>query len=369
MEERTMNNKLSIAELAELLSDKQDMKRRDALDFVTTIFELVKEGVERDKLVKVKGLGTFKVIDVDARESINVNTGERVLIDSHSKITFTPDASMKELVNKPFSSFETVPLNDGVEFPDMSSDEEKEEKDEPSVADVPAPVVVAEEPAPEVKEEPAPVVEEEPAPEVEEEPAPEVKEEPAPEVKEEPIVEFVDDEPVAETHTPWWKWVMVGLTCLLLGFVAGYYSGQNNIFSHIPDSESETVETVDSLQAIAVDSLTTDSTQVDSTQVDTLQTATAVPETTQAEPKTLPGNAEPDYDAMDDRVRLGAYRITGLADEVTVQPGQTFRGICKAYLGDGMECYVEVYNGLPRNPQLKAGQVIKIPKVEWKRKR
>ena len=118
--------KLSIDELAAVLVEKNGLQKQTAQNFVTSIFDVIKDGIEKDRLVKVKGLGTFKVIGVDARESVNVNTGERVLIDSHSKISFTADAMMKELVNKPFSGFETVVLNEGVEFDDMpvSSDVE-----------------------------------------------------------------------------------------------------------------------------------------------------------------------------------------------------------------------------------------------------
>ena len=75
------------------------------------------------------------------------------------------------------------------------------------------------------------------------------------------------------------------------------------------------------------------------------------------------------WSAKDERVRLGAYRIVGTKEEVTVQAGQTFYSICKAHLGPDMQCYVEVYNDLPKNPTVKAGQVIKIPKLEWKKKR
>lgn len=111
--------KISIAELSEILVDKHNLQNQDSELFVSSFFEIIQKGLEKDKLVKIKGLGTFKIIDVEARESINVNTGERVLIEGHNKITFTPDASMKELVNKPFSQFDTVILNEGVEFDDM----------------------------------------------------------------------------------------------------------------------------------------------------------------------------------------------------------------------------------------------------------
>jgi len=119
--------KLTIQDLATMLAEKNELTIKEATEFVSAIFEVIQVGIEKDKLVKVKGLGTFKVIDVEARESVNVNNGERVLIDGHSKISFTPDATMKELVNKPFSGFETVVLNEGVEFDDMPTKETAEE--------------------------------------------------------------------------------------------------------------------------------------------------------------------------------------------------------------------------------------------------
>ena len=111
--------KYSITQLATILVKKNGISNDEALKFVTTIFDIVKEGLETDKLVKIKGFGTFKIIDVDPRESVNVNTGERVLINGHQKITFTPDSVMKEMVNRPFAQFETVVLNDGVDFSDI----------------------------------------------------------------------------------------------------------------------------------------------------------------------------------------------------------------------------------------------------------
>ena len=112
--------KIFMTELADMLAQKAGISKREAQQFLTDFVETIQDGVNADKLVKIKGLGTFKVIDVDARESVNVNTGERVTIDSHQKLTFTPDTAMKELVNKPFSQFETVVLNEGVVFDDES---------------------------------------------------------------------------------------------------------------------------------------------------------------------------------------------------------------------------------------------------------
>ena len=151
--------KISLIELAAVLSKRYGVNKKDATGFVTQMFDIIQQSLEQDKLVKIKGLGTFKIIDVDDRESVNVNTGERVLIEGHPKITFAPDALMKELVNKPFSQFETVVLNDGVDFEDAAS--------EPSVAE---PEIVETEPVVlESESEPAamPLVDFEPEPEPE----------------------------------------------------------------------------------------------------------------------------------------------------------------------------------------------------------
>lgn len=122
--------KISIQDLSSVLVEKRGLSKKEASNFISEMFDIVQQELEKDKLVKIKGLGTFKIIDVDDRESVNVNTGERVLIEGHGKITFTPDSLMKELVNKPFSQFETVVLNDGVEF-----EEPKEEIAEPQDTD------------------------------------------------------------------------------------------------------------------------------------------------------------------------------------------------------------------------------------------
>ena len=92
---------LTIHELARVLADKKKLEVSVARTFIATMFDVIRVAIERDRLVKVKGLGTFKLIEVGARESVSVNNGERVVIGSHGKISFTPDAVMKELVNKP----------------------------------------------------------------------------------------------------------------------------------------------------------------------------------------------------------------------------------------------------------------------------
>ncbi len=115
-------SKTTIKELASSLSEKHDLSKADAERFVAAIFEVINDGLEDDKLVKVKGLGAFKIIGVAARKSVDVNTGEPIVIEGRNKISFTPDASMRDDVNKPFSQFETVAINDGVDFSSIDNE-------------------------------------------------------------------------------------------------------------------------------------------------------------------------------------------------------------------------------------------------------
>ena len=166
-----MNEKLNIQNLTDELAENYNINRKDAEVFIKEFFSVIEEGLEKDKYVKIKGFGTFKLIEVDSRESVNVNTGERFEIQGHSKVTFTPDSNIKEAVNKPFSPFQTVVLAEGVNVDapeenliDALSDDIP---DEESVAEEPNPVIeetVAEEPTTVIEEtvaeEPTPVIEE-----------------------------------------------------------------------------------------------------------------------------------------------------------------------------------------------------------------
>ena len=149
--------KVSVAWIAEAIAGKHGLTQKDAEQFVATFFDLINEALHEEKMVKVKGLGTFKVIDVRERESINVNTGERVVIESHGKISFTPDPIMRDLVNKPFAQFETVMLNDDVDIEELNAvsvdeeplaivDEEPQEVEEESNVAAAGPEVVDEQP-------------------------------------------------------------------------------------------------------------------------------------------------------------------------------------------------------------------------------
>ena len=139
-----MNEKLNIQNLIEMLAEKHGMDKTDAESFVKEFFQLIEESLESDKYVKIKGLGTFKLIDVDSRESVNINTGERFEIQGHTKVSFTPEPTLKDLINKPFSHFETVVLNDEtvLEDTEMGDNSEEEEKEENFVEPESSTVVV-----------------------------------------------------------------------------------------------------------------------------------------------------------------------------------------------------------------------------------
>ena len=130
MEVKTMS-KISLSDLAQRLAEKSGISLQDAELFIRKMFDVANEGLQSDKLVKMKWLGTFKVMAVKDRESVDVNTGERIIIEGRDKISFTPDNILKEIVNKPFAQFETVVVNDGVDFDEIDRKFENAEEDGP----------------------------------------------------------------------------------------------------------------------------------------------------------------------------------------------------------------------------------------------
>ena len=386
-------SKLNIYDLCSVLTSKNGLDDKESHRFIKAIFDVIQEGLDEDKIVKVKGLGTFKIIEVDDRESINVNTGERVLIEGHSKLTFTPDSVMKEIVNKPFSQFETVILNEGVDFPepvveepaveDIIADEPAEDKEiivEPKIDNNVAEQAVEEEP---VADEP---VAEEPVAEktVAEEP---VAEEP---VAEDSVVEFTDDndnvqsgeensveESVFETsnNNSILRWILSGVAVLLLILGAaygGYLYGRYELSEEIAykqmkaDLKTAEITTKKAQVAIKKDSVAQ---EVDATKIGAMSIENK-DESANDEAKTETAKTSSDkYEDMDIRVRTGAYRIIGEGRTVKAKAGQTVEDIATKLLGPGMSCYVEVYNGLDGKATLKEGQTIKIPKLELKKRR
>ena len=189
-------SKVSITELASKLMEKHGLKRTEAELFIRQFVGVINDGLKNDKSVKVKGLGTFKVQAVSARKSVDVNTGEAIVIEGRDKISFTAEAVMRDLVNAPFAQFETVIVNDGVDFSEIDAKNQADntEAKEPTPAVEPTPVA---EPEPAVVE-PTPVAEPEPAvvePTPAAEPEPAVVE-PTPVAEPEPTV--VEAAPAAE---------------------------------------------------------------------------------------------------------------------------------------------------------------------------
>lgn len=397
-------NKLTLNNIAKVLVEKNGLEPKEAMTFTTAMFDLIHDRLNEEGIVKVKGLGTFKMIRVEARESINVRTGERVLIDSHAKITFTPDAVMKELVNKPFSQFETVVLNDDVEFTDMKSEETTDETnnseqseslvDVVSEGETPEP---APEPAPEPVAEPTPVVAPEPAPVVAPEPVAEPVAEPAPVVAPEPVAE-VAPEPTREVPEPtvssadeeseentsavqtcyeedeeeshWHRnigWAFLVLVLMAASAVGGYLYGVGQIPSQ--------TAMADTVSAVKVNPVVTDTLVNDSLKADSVAVKTEAKHEDKAASEEQPQektsqNLHDKYAEMDARVRTGAYKITGLDREVKVRAGDNLKRIARRELGsDDMVCYIEVFNKMNASAELKEGQTIKIPALKLKKKK
>lgn len=461
---------LTIKDLAEILVQKHQLDSRSAEMFMNVVVETIHEGLKNDRVVKVKGFGTFKLTAVRERESINVNTGERVVISSHDKVSFTPDAVLRDLVNKPFAQFDTVVLADGVDFEDMPEIETEdgeaiademaeipvpvqeeakvvpmqvEPKPEPVVAPVVAPVeeVVEETVEPEVVSEPAPVVEEPVVEEpIAEEPVIEepVAEQPQPEEPETPVAsegEEIPEEPVEpvnpeapespevpetpenpaipetpeksdapESPSPEEEQpeeepqeeqedyisgfyddenneckkvflmyaIIVNVIVAALFFVFGYYARSTNMLGIEKEPSVETaapaVEQPETTTPKATETATpakTEETAAEKKEEKPVEERKPVAEPKKEEKSEAKAEPTSKYDS-DPRVRTGAYRIVGVANTVTVKSGQTLKSISKTYLGAGMECYVEVFNG--GITELKEGQTIKIPKLELKKK-
>lgn len=415
-------------DLVNLLAQKNGLSRKKNVQFVNELVDLINEVLKDEKLLKISGLGTFKVIDTKDRESVNVQTGDRFVIEGRNKITFTPDATMRELVNRPFSQFETVVLNDGVDFSDIP----EEPADEEPIIEEP----VAEEPAVYGLTEP---INEEPAPE---EPIIETPIEPIEPIKpiveqfvEQPIIEQpINDEPpitplldpenteteennnnettedtiMEEEKSNVWKWLAALIICTAIGFAGGYYVGKRFApMKFIPVEKTEMIQgefvdstMIDSIYAedsmerardakikARVDSITrAHEARNESIRVAKLKKASentakldaamaAKQAAQQSADKAAPaapaaplpkGDNSQTVNNAKAMVSNGAYTIVGTQETITVKPGQTMKKISKFYLGDGMECYIQAYNGIS---EVTEGMKLKIPKLQVKKRK
>lgn len=157
-----MSERLNTQDLIDLLMKRQGLERKEAELFIKEFFVLIEEGLEKDKIVKIKGLGTFKLIGVESRESVDVNTGERIEIRGHTKISFVPDVALRDIINKPFAHFETVVLNDNMDLDTENTPQEEGEAHTIEVDEEPASNIVVSE-----EQEPTIVVQEKVSEEVE----------------------------------------------------------------------------------------------------------------------------------------------------------------------------------------------------------
>lgn len=477
-------SKFSLNTLGKLLADKSGLSQVEAELFIRKMFDVCNQGLEADKQVKIKWLGTFKVQATKDRESINVNTGERFTIEGRDKLTFTPDNILKEIVNKPFAQFETMVVNDGVDF-----DEIDEKFGEEQTEDAPAQVIdfLDEEktatPNPEVvvigsEKEKEKEAEDELAKQIaieqakleklkqaqlEQERIQKEKQEqerleqerleqerleqekleqkrleqerleqerleqerleqeklelaqqqqalkavvePAVPASDESEEEEEEEESSNSHHIVIPRYLVVAVCLIVVALIGGmgwfaFNYGQmtaqrDHLAMQLNQYHQASTKNVPAKPAAAPlsqeqklrqkameDSIRmaktaeavklAEKSDEESASAEKAKQAEAKAKAEakekakdKAEEKATSKIASSQYD-KDARVRTGAYRIIGVAQTVTVGAGQTLEQISTRYLGSGMECYVEALNG---TSTVKAGQKIKIPKLELKKKK
>ena len=466
-----------VNDFARELSEKYGLSLGDASDFVSAMFDVVKEELDgADSSVKIKGFGTFKVSAVGARASVDVNTGERIIIDGRNKISFTPEVLLRDRVNRPFVQFETVVLNDGVDFSEI--DEESEEEldsvtetepqevqlsptaptsqstDQPTLSEQPQGVQLSSTAPtdqltdqPTLSEQPQGVQLSSTAPTSQPTSQPTDQPEPAeqpqgvqlsstaptgqptdqsanPQSPSATASKAVNTEehrdmarrlmtPKAETleedseesddkttatapeaddegiviggcrqRSPRIMYVLtIASFLILVSLGIGMYflyqriEEKNHVIDRLESrlyAQQEAAERADAQPAVAVkdtivpnDSLrAAELHAAEKAKKDSIAASKSAAEAKASQSSVAPSTATTpsDYN-YDTRVRTGAYIIVGVAKTVTVQPGQTLASISKAYLGEGMECYVEVLNN---RHSVKAGEKLKIPQLKLK---
>ncbi len=413
-----------VNDFARELSEKYGLSLGDASDFVSAMFDVVKEELDgADSSVKIKGFGTFKVSAVGARASVDVNTGERIIIDGRNKISFTPEVLLRDRVNRPFVQFETVVLNDGIDFSEI--DEESEEEldsvtetepqevqlsptaptsqstdqstDQPTFSEQPQGVQLsstaptgqstgqsANPQSPSETASKAVNTEEHrdmarrlmtPKTETIEEDSEELDD------KTTATAPEADDEGIViggcRQRSPRIMYVLtIASFIILVSLGIGMYflyqriEEKNHVIDRLESrlyAQQEAAERADAQPAVAVKDtiVSNDSLRAaEKAKKDSIAASKSAAEAKVSHSSAAPSTATTpsDYN-YDTRVRTGAYIIVGVAKTVTVQPGQTLASISKAYLGEGMECYVEVLNN---RHSVKAGEKLKIPQLKLK---
>ena len=403
----------NMKDIARCLVDKHGLKVADAEHFIALMIDVINEGVQRERQVKIKGLGTFKLTSVSSRESVDVNTGERIVIEGRDKISFTPDNAMKELVNRPFSQFETVVVNEGVELEDEFDEqleestpvEEKTESVEEKTVEkvdnrheerVEAVAVVSELPAETVSVEEdiqennvrdavsKPVVSEvekvefvQGTVETATDNVVEDKVE-TPETSSEKEVEPVmgrtdmqedtvqDTEDVATVNTPHKSPYMKLLVSSLVALFVVLVGTICYLFMELYQRNDRIESLMTEVRTLQIELLKKDYSTLRGPSKVMKPVAVAEKPAPVVEKPVLSKEENP-YDELnnsDARVRTGAYRIVGVKQIVKVQAGQTLASISRQHLGPGMECYLEVMN---KEKVLKKGDRVKIPELELKR--
>lgn len=467
-------SKFSLNTLGTLLADKSGLSQVEAELFIRKMFDVCNQGLDADKQVKIKWLGTFKVQATRDRESINVNTGERFTIEGRDKLTFTPDNILKEIVNKPFAQFETVVVNDGVDFDEIDEkfgEEQTEDApsevidflDEEEAATHNPDVVVIESEKKEEKEDEDELskqialeqakleklkqakleqeriqkeklekekqeqerleqekleqerleqerleqerLEQEKLELAQQQQALKAVVEPAVPASDESEEEEEEEESSNSHHIVIPRYLVVAVCLIVVALIGGmgwfafnygqmtaqrdHLAMQLNQYHQAPAKKvpakpaaaplsqeqklrqkamEDSIRMAKTAEAVKLaensDEESASAEKAKQTEVKAKAEAKEKAKD-KAEEKATSKIAPSQYD-KDARVRTGAYRITGVAQTVTVGAGQTLEQISTRYLGSGMECYVEALNG---TSTVKAGQKIKIPKLELKKKK
>lgn len=393
-----MEGKVLLQDLAQSIAAKRKMQRKDAETFLKAFFETISDGILLDKTVKVKGLGTFKMIEVQDRESVNVNTGERIVIPGHSKISFTPDNELKDEVNKPFALFQTVIINEG------TSIEEMEKVDTPSVGqevdvasgipdteDIPEDDMTAILPTEEtvaISSQPAPLVGEDPASEpFREEPSeteePDVQEPssktdiPVSPASEQEAAQSVGQPFVVKDKRPSWWYVGPAMTGLLFAFfwivfLVGYFTGSNhwnyleNIFNKTAQNPVIMIDTVLVEKFIEPDSVFVK--EMEDSLRNVIREEGRVKNELPEKQVQQPAKPEPKSQTVaEDRKSRAIFEITGLKGVRIIQWGDYLLKIVRQEYGtDDALRYVISYNNFTDPDNLPVGTEVKLPKLKQK---